>query len=105
MSCISATSVRRVYSAGDRPIILLSALFTGDVRLFNLQAPSPDALNENAGSVGFSQQGATLIELLEKQADLIDFYINMLQRMYNLVNGRPSFRVTEIVHDEQQNQE
>lgn len=45
--------------------------------------PEPDALresNDNRPSVGFTQRGAGIVELLEKQADLIDYYKEQLDR-------------------------
>lgn len=45
--------------------------------------PVPDALresNDGRRSMGFTQRGAGIVELLEKQADLIDYYKDQLQR-------------------------
>lgn len=45
--------------------------------------PVPDVLREGGGghrSVGFTQRGAGIAELLDKQADLIDYYKDQLER-------------------------
>lgn len=45
--------------------------------------PVPDALresNDGRRSMGFTQRGAGIVELLEKQADLIDYYKDQLHR-------------------------
>lgn len=70
----------------------------------------PDALRENynpSGSIGFTQQGATLVELVEKQADLIDYYKTHLARMANMICGQRQsyFRVTQVVAENPENPE
>lgn len=57
--------------------------FAERVYEFNRTLPQPDALRENNDwreSIGFSQRAADVADLLEKQADLIDFYKEQLLR-------------------------
>ena len=45
--------------------------------------PVPDALrdsNDGRRSVGFTQRAAGIVELLDKQADLIEYYKDQLDR-------------------------
>lgn len=51
--------------------------FTAKVVRFNRMAPPPDALqgsrSHSSGSLGLTQRGLSTAELLEKQADLINY--------------------------------
>lgn len=62
--------------------------------------PVPDALresNDGRRSVGFTQRGAGIVELLDKQADLIDYYKDQLERtMRDLVAMNE--QVVRVVH-------
>lgn len=53
------------------------------VKQFNAIMAEPDALRESSDSsrrsVGFTQRGAGIVELLDKQADLIDYYKDQLE--------------------------
>lgn len=53
------------------------------MKRFNELQPVPDALRESSDerrSIGFTQRGAGIVELLDKQADLIDYYKDQLDR-------------------------
>lgn len=59
------------------------SIHPGQVKQFNAIMPEPDALresNDGRRSVGFTQRGAGIVELLDKQADLIDYYKEQLER-------------------------
>lgn len=71
--------------------------------------PVPDALresNDGRRSMGFTQRGAGIVELLEKQADLIDYYKDQLERtMQDLMAMNNAVRVVTSPNSVEQQQQ